>query len=215
MKHYRAKEYERAALSFEKALSIDPDHKFANYNLACMYSLLFECEQVCVADNCSGREKIYKQLEKAVKLDHKAAEKSIKDSDFSRIRGTVGFWRASGYKTDSVMMSMMMPGSLWFTGRCSGGAYGCESVSFNDDKTFKINTMGPECGFEEEKISKEECRLIQKKNRGSWSLHDGQVVLKFQDGRIEKYSYPDEKGVMKQNNGKKILQDFNPDPCSA
>jgi hypothetical protein len=216
MTHYRSKNYEKAAVSFQKAIASEIRHKKANYNLACVFSILYECGEVNIGDQNHGREIIYTQLARALELDRQIKVKALKDKDFQKIRQTAGFWHALGYDlANRNTIRQLLPGSLWYTGRCSNGVFGCEALAFGKNQSVTVRTMGPECGFPEDKLPEAECAAIRKKNRGTWEVSDKKIILRFQDGRVEEYGFPNSKGIMKEIKGENKLKDFDPEPCSA
>ncbi len=91
---YREGAYARAVEAFEAAISRDPRHALAHYNLACTLGVLRKKGKTCEYD--AVRERILEHLQIAVELDPGHRKKMRNDPDFDAVRDTVAYQRLCG-----------------------------------------------------------------------------------------------------------------------
>lgn len=119
------KDYPEAIKSFSQTLLNSPNDAFANYNLACAYSLLYaQCEDEV------GEDKIYELLQKAIRSKPTYKNKLLNDPDFSALTGQYLFQKIAGKTKKEIL-----PSIIWYGP--SPGAYGpMDQLTFKDDGTF-------------------------------------------------------------------------------
>lgn len=119
------KNYPEAIKSFQQTLLKSPNDAFANYNLACTYSLLFaQCEDDI------GEDKIYELIQKAIRSKPTYKNKLLSDPDFSVLSGRYQFQMIAGKTKKEILTAITWYGP-------SPGAYGpMDQFTFNDDGTF-------------------------------------------------------------------------------
>jgi len=86
MKLYSKKQYAKAAEQFGRAITLDPDHRKAYYNLSCMLAL-----QAKPGDACALCEQVLPALRKAAEIDPRVKAKAGKDGDYAHLRGSAAF----------------------------------------------------------------------------------------------------------------------------
>ncbi|MBN1797115.1 MAG: hypothetical protein JW822_00965 [Spirochaetales bacterium] len=84
---YQMKKYKEAAVLFREAINLDYEHFLANYNLACMLSLIYEQEN---QDDTYTTE-IFHYLYIAITIDPQRRVKALKDPDLKPIRHLQAF----------------------------------------------------------------------------------------------------------------------------
>ncbi|MCW7461432.1 hypothetical protein [Leptospira limi] len=100
----KQKEFLIAVESFKKTLNDKPDDAFANYNLACTYSLLLaQCEDI------ESDVHIYNLIQKAIKSKPSYQKKLLTDSDFFILRGKYHFQKLAGKTKKEILTSI-----IWF-----------------------------------------------------------------------------------------------------
>ncbi|MCW7505306.1 hypothetical protein [Leptospira paudalimensis] len=121
----KEKEFLTAVESFKKTLYDKPDDAFANYNLACTYTLLLaQCEDI------ESEVHIYNLIQKAIKSKPSYQKKLLTDSDFIILRGKYHFQKLAGKTKKEILTSI-----TWFGP--SPGAYGpMDQFQFREDGGF-------------------------------------------------------------------------------
>lgn len=119
------KDFLTAVDSFKKTLKDKPDDAFANYNLACTYSLLLaQCEDI------ESELHIYNLIQKAIKSKPSYQKKLLTDTDFVILKGKYHFQKLSGKTKKDILTSI-----TWFGP--SPGAYGpMDQFQFKEDGSF-------------------------------------------------------------------------------
>lgn len=209
MKHYRQKEYPQAVLAFQKAIEFDPLHKKANYNLACVYALLPNvCGELEALPRFYPEEVLFKQLKRAIEIDPHVKIKARKDLDFDRYRYSIRFLtiiEALPAPNDSEKWRKIVIGhKTFYTGKCSGGAYGCSAYIFNENGVFRFHDIYNECIFFPDRCTQES----RGKLSGTYKVKGSRIILHYKNGDQETWGLPGQ-------GYKKELLENNPDPCSA
>ncbi|BDA77796.1 hypothetical protein LPTSP3_g07260 [Leptospira kobayashii] len=119
------KDYPKAIEYFSETLKHSPTDAFANYNLACTYSILLsQCEDV------KDENEIYKLLQKAIKSKPAYKNKLLNDQDLEILRGRYKFNEIAGITKRNILTKVTWYGP-------SPGAYGpLDQFSFFEDGTF-------------------------------------------------------------------------------
>ena len=205
MELYRKKDYPGAAELFKKIIAADPEHKLANYNLACTYALMFhECE-------IFPRESdIFNQLKKAADLDPAVKTRALKDKDFKNFNKSIRFLEALNLlpvKSDNDGWKKIMTGQeRWNIGNCGGGVYTsqCDGITFKKDGTFIKNIVNRECMGAPDDVEK--CRDFDMSDpyinqSGTYEIKNQKATLKFDSGKSEEMSLP--------------IPEYDSEPCGA
>jgi len=126
---YGKKDYRSAVAQFYKAVAADPNHKLANYNLACGLALMYAYVSSPAADGDDiTRDRSYysarralNQLENAISMDPKVPAKAAKDSDWNSLKGRVAFiCMTQGLSVDKPAQLETILKSTTFYGRSLG-----------------------------------------------------------------------------------------------
>lgn len=237
MKSYSKKDYKSAAGFFKKSAGEFPGEAAVNYNLACLYALLLDdCQTIDTGeDSAVPEEEIFTYLEKAISIDPALKNRAQKDRDFLKVKEKARFLTATGqYAPDQAgVKKFLCRVNAWYTGNCSMGAYGCDSVKFFRDGSVEYRPYGPDC--ESLELPAGECGKIKKNNKGRYRVLKDRIVIIYNDGRKFEFSYPDKKGELYEMNGgpsgkknspetydfrhstdgRGKLSDVHPEPCSA
>lgn len=194
MEFYKKREYQLAVEEFKKAINSDPEHKLANYNLACTYALMFdECEVF------PRESDIFNQLKKAADLDPSVRTKALKDSDFKKFNKSTRFFAALNLlpkKEDNEGWKNILIGTeSWNIGNCGGGVYStqCDGIIFNKNGTFIKNVVNSECmsAPDDEKACKNfDMSDPYIKQTGKYEIKNQKAILKFDSGKTEEMSLP-------------------------
>jgi tetratricopeptide (TPR) repeat protein len=212
MRFHRAHKYREAAREFRAALTADPTHRLAAYNLACAYALSAECGEIRLGDGTLPMDEVYAQLTRALKLDPNVQQKAQVDDDLESVRHSPRFWVALGYDlADPAVIERMLGGSVWYTGQCGPAGFGCASIEFKLDGTFVDHTSVPDCPDKKPSA----CEANKNKQQGRYEIKPGVIILRFSSGTIIQYSFPDPSGHMREIRGPRVLTDQHPQPCSA
>jgi len=203
MELYHKKAYADAAKEFRLAIASDPNHKLANYNLACVMALQFD---ICEPE--PSAEEVLSQLKAAAKLDPEVRTKAPKDRDFAKFHGEPRFLEALDLlpgKEDAAGWKKILTGRQWNIGGCGAGVYGsiCNTIRFRDDSTFQKKEARLACLGDPES---EGCEGFQMQNPyrnliGSYEIKNGKAVLHYDSGETEELGLP-------------IREDAG-DPCGA
>ncbi|MDH5721263.1 MAG: tetratricopeptide repeat protein [Spirochaetia bacterium] len=213
MAFYKKKDYENAVNTFQEAIKAAPEHKLANYNLACVYALsINECRMIEFQNSAYGDSDLYAQLEKAIKLDDSVKEKAKKDGDFKKIKNEIRFQKLTEQLPDSSSTAewknLLVQGKAWYTGECSGGVYGCSTIKFLPDNTIRYEKISNPCIPDPES---EECSDYKNKMKNiKYEIANSEIILNYQDGTKEIYALPGHEGSAERP----ALNDIHPDPCS-
>ena len=89
MRCYKEERWIDAARLFSDAISSDPNHVLANYNLACVLAKLFATQGPCDMD--FDWLDSWKYLQRSIELDPKRRERAKVDSDFQIFHSFIGF----------------------------------------------------------------------------------------------------------------------------
>lgn len=167
-------DWKTAEESFRKALKEVPDHKLANYNLACVLSLKLSQDRRSWHTEMRPGQDPWDQLARAIEVDPEAAEKAAHDPDFARIRLTPRFQIIIGadLKDTRLIELLLIAQGEWFGGPC--GAWCGNNLIFfeNSEVTKKIlHDDGTGHGmFEYE--------------HGRYSIRDGVISIQYDSGQV-------------------------------
>ncbi|HNV49093.1 MAG TPA: tetratricopeptide repeat protein [Spirochaetota bacterium] len=222
---YKSGKLEEAAALFHRAITADPNHKWGHYNLACVYARLFECEQIQLGERMLDEREIYRHLEKAISLDRTFIERAKKDRDFERVYGKVGYLTTTGLSVkDPAHVRTILCSVRWYLNECSGGVYGCSTMTFGKDGTVRYNHYDP-CEYAEgndardAERAKAECARLKKMHHGTFRIENSKIVVRFNNGETLRYAFPSRDGRIRETGGSKTrdwnLRDSDPNACSA
>jgi hypothetical protein len=159
---------------FRKALKEVPDHKLANYNLACVLSLRLSQDRFSWLREIRPGQDPWDQLARAIEVDPEAARKAAHDPDFANIRLTPRFQMLIGadLKDTRLIELLLIVQGEWFGGPC--GAWCGNNLIFfeNGEVTKKIlHDDGTGHGmFEYE--------------HGRYSIRDGVINIRYDSGQV-------------------------------
>ncbi|WP_244594331.1 tetratricopeptide repeat protein [Leptospira ryugenii] len=195
------KDWAEAEKWFLESLKINPKDPYANYNLACLYSIrLNECEEL------SNEDTIYTLLQTAVEAKPSYRSLMLKDKDLSLLRSTYRFNTIAGLPKQEIFTKIHWYGP-------SPGAYGpVSSIVFEANGRFTFSMV---------QFRENDGALERPKFAGTYVWISDQVIeLDFQ--KVPK-SFPKQtkriKATWKQNSLK--IEGFeysftdSPDRCSA
>ncbi|GBF43025.1 hypothetical protein LPTSP2_23210 [Leptospira ellinghausenii] len=195
------KDFLTAVDSFKKTLKDKPDDAFANYNLACTYSLLLaQCEDI------ESEVHIYNLIQKAIKSKPSYQKKLLTDTDFVILRGKYYFQKLSGKTKKDILTSI-----TWFGP--SPGAYGpMDQFQFKEDGIFIYSKLDM---TESNPIGK-----LEFTGRYKW-INDSQLEIQFDDPSPRKEIGKNKNLRVNYSDGKLEIQGFDHqftddnDRCSA
>jgi tetratricopeptide (TPR) repeat protein len=175
MKAYHKFEWTSAEEWFRKALEVDPDHKLANYNLACVLSRQLSRDHLSwhVGEDDPSQDP-FDQLARAIKVDPSAAEKAAHDPDFITIRLTPRFQMLIGadLKSPRLIEILLVAQGEWY-GPCTGAWAGHNLLFFESGEVQKkIYTHD------------EEGRDTFKYAIGRYSISPGVITVRFASGEV-------------------------------
>ena len=171
MEAYRLSRWDEAAQWFREALKDDPNHKFANYNLACVLARLLSSDHRtwemvgADPDNYSP----FEQLKRAIAVDPEAGRKAAHDPDFVTVRLTPEFQRIIGADLNApdLIKILLVAQCEWFGRQC--GAWCRQDLIFFETgevkkRIFTVNERGQ--------------NVIEYRD-GRYSVESGAVILRF------------------------------------
>lgn len=212
MKYYQQKKYKVAAKAFLKSLSFNPDHKLAAYNLACVYALLYE-KNPCGDEQFDGsdyQKQAFKYLHIAIRIDPEVPSKASRDKDFNSIKLTIPFLLLTNYynplQINSAKRTLIKVGG-WFLAENCPGMYGCVVLKFHADNRFSLSRTDS-CNFDFDGDCTE---FIA----GKYSVKSGKFKLIYKSGRIVHYHLPNPDGIILPVEKGEVMQDQDPENCSA
>ncbi len=192
MDFYRQKDFVNAVKNFREAIKLNKNHPNANYNLACMYSLLVdECGMIELEDESLGESAVFEQLLKAVSINPGIRNKAPKDSDFKRYHNDIRFLNALDLLPAGNNLSgwtnILTSRKSWVLPECGMGVYesSCNSLSFQKDGTFTKNKYDWECLTG----GKENCNQ-QNQRPGKYEIKNMNLILNYNDGSKETKALP-------------------------
>ncbi|PJZ38239.1 hypothetical protein CH354_03110 [Leptospira levettii] len=195
------KDFLTAVDSFKKTLKDKPNDAFANYNLACTYSLLLaQCEDI------ESEVHIYHLIQEAIKSKPSYQKKLLTDSDFFILRGKYHFQKLSGKSKREILTSI-----TWFGP--SPGAYGpMDQFQFKEDGSFFYQKLDM---TESNPIGK-----LEFTGRYKW-INDSKLEIQFYDPSPMKEGGKNKNLRVNYSDGKLEIQGFDHsftddnDRCSA
>ncbi|TGN10583.1 tetratricopeptide repeat protein [Leptospira ilyithenensis] len=196
------KDYPKAIEYFQETLKSSPTDAFANYNLACTYSILLsQCE------DAYGEDEIYKLLQKAIKSKPAYKSKLLSDQDLEILRGRYRFNEVAGIAKKVILTKV-----IWYGP--SPGAYGpMDQFTFSEDGTFVYTRKTFEDGG----------ALAQESYNGYYSWEtDSQFQIRFKEkSPLSEAGQRQKSRRVKYSEGTLEIQDFehtfsdSSDRCSA
>lgn len=155
------KNWSQAEMWFKESLKKNPNDPYANYNLACVYTILLsQCE------NLTEEQDVFQLLHQAVTYKKTYKSLMLKDKDLSLHRNTYRFNEIAGLSPKEIFTNM-----IWFGP--SPGAYGSISeIKFDSNGSFELSLVE----FRESDGAKE-----KPKYRGKYQWISEKVIqLEFQ-----------------------------------
>jgi hypothetical protein len=171
---YHRFDWKTAEAAFRKVLKEVPDHKLANYNLACVLSLRLSQDRFSWLRDIGLGQDPWEQLARAIEVDPAAAEKAAHDPDFAKIRLTPGFQKLIGadLRDSRLVELLLIAQGEWFGGPC--GAWCGNNLIFFENGEVTQRTLGEDGqghGFFEYE-------------RGRYSIKDGVVSVQLDSGEL-------------------------------
>jgi tetratricopeptide (TPR) repeat protein len=172
MNAYRQFKWKAAEELFRKALREDPDHKLANYNLACVLSLELGGNHYPVDVEEGGPNDPLEQLARAITVDPDAARKAAHDPDFTNVRLMPRFQILIGADlTDPRLLEIILVAQgEWYGPRC--GAWCGDNIFFFADGQVQKEI------FKED----EEFHHVLEYVPGTYSIEAGVITVRFGSG---------------------------------
>lgn len=124
------KNWSQAETWFKESLKKNPNDPYANYNLACVYTILLsQCEEL------AEEQDIFRLLKKAVTYKKTYKGLMLKDKDLSLLRNTFRFNEIAGLSPKELFTNIFWYGP-------SPGAYGpISEIKFNVNGTFELSLV--------------------------------------------------------------------------
>lgn len=124
------KNWSQAEMWFKESLKTNPNDLYANYNLACVYTILLsQCE------NLTEEQDVFQLLDKAATYKKTYKRLMLKDKDLSLLRNTYRLNEIAGLSPKEIFTNM-----IWYGP--SPGAYGAISeIKFDLDGTFELSLV--------------------------------------------------------------------------
>jgi tetratricopeptide (TPR) repeat protein len=174
MEFYHQRQYDSAEIWFREAVKENPDHKLANYNLACVLSLQLSRDHWGWHLEYGDKRDPFAQLKRAIELDPAAAQKAAQDPDFMNIRLTPKFQMFIGADLmDSQLIKMILVGQGEWFGIPPGTWGGNDLLFFETGRVCKriytVNSGGMD-------ILMYDC--------GNYSIDAGAITMRFASGDI-------------------------------
>ncbi|PJZ80711.1 tetratricopeptide repeat protein [Leptospira meyeri] len=124
------KNWSQAEIWFKESLKKNPNDPYANYNLACVYTILLsQCEYL------TEEQDVFQLLTHAVKNKKSYKSLMLKDKDLSLLRNTYRFNEIAGLSPKEIFTNI-----FWFGP--SPGAYGPVSeIKFDANGSFELSLV--------------------------------------------------------------------------
>jgi len=174
MRAYRHFDWTTAEKSFRNALEQIPDHKLANYNLACVLSLRLSQDRFSWLREIRPGQDPWEQLAHAIEVDPEAKTKAAHDPDFVNIRLTPMFQiliEADLEDTRLIELLLIAQGE-WFGGPC--GAWCGNNLIFTENGEVTKKILG-EDGLGHGSFEYE---------HGRYSVDDGLISIRWDSGQV-------------------------------
>lgn len=124
------KNWPQAEIWFKESLEKNPNDPYANYNLACVYTILMsQCEYL------TEEQDVFQLLNRAVTYKKSYRSLMLKDKDLSLLRNTYRFNEIAGLSPKEIFSNM-----IWFGP--SPGAYGpISEIKFDANGSFTLSMV--------------------------------------------------------------------------
>ncbi|MCW7487488.1 hypothetical protein EHQ94_08615 [Leptospira meyeri] len=195
------KNWSQAEIWFKESLKKNPNDPYANYNLACVYTILLsQCEYL------TEEQDVFQLLTHAVKNKKSYKSLMLKDKDLSLLRNTYRFNEIAGLSPKEIFANI-----IWYGP--SPGAYGpISNLKFDKNGSFEFSLVS----FSESDGSLEKPKF---KGKYQWISED-KIQLEFQNLPS---SFPNQtkKRQARWNKDRLEIEGFeyqfvdSPDRCSA
>jgi tetratricopeptide (TPR) repeat protein len=187
MRAYRQFDWKAAEGLFRKALKEDPDHKLANYNLACVLSLELGGSHYPMRVEERGPDDPLEQLARAIKVDPDAARKAAHDADFTNVRLMPRFQiLVGGDLTDPTLLKIILVAQgEWYGPRCGERAWCGHNLLFFPDGQVQKKVLTQDAA------GKNVFQYIS----GTYSIEGGVIVLRVGSEDVVRGTF-DERGVL-------------------
>lgn len=124
------KNWSQAEMWFKESLKKNPNDPYANYNLACVYTIqLSQCEYL------TEEQDVFQLLQNAVTYKKTYKRLMLKDKDLSLLRNTYRLNEIAGLSPKEIFTNM-----IWYGP--SPGAYGpISEIKFDSDGSFELSLV--------------------------------------------------------------------------
>ncbi len=177
----KKKDFTNAEKYFKQTLEVSPNDAFANYNLACTYSL-----QIAQCDQLEKEDEVLQLLEKAIQSKPSYKLQMLRDKDLDIMKGKYRFYELVGLVKKKIFSKLVWYGP-------GMGMYGpMDQISFQENGKFiysKLADRDGEIGKEvftgKYEWQSESILLLQFEKKAPISNSKKKLKVKYEKGVLE------------------------------